>query len=337
MADPPRHRWEVTPWLGLPEEVESLARRASDEDGHWPLSEQAVLDLRAGRAGGSLAVRGSSAELLGIAVVERQAGEGGRTVHLVVEPSSRRRGIARALLTQVQHDTAPSELALWAHGASPAAVAFAAALGLPERRRLHVLGMRAARDMRSEASVGRTAAWPRPALRGVVIRGFSRETGDLTALAALNRTVFAEHPDQGWLTEADLAERTTEPWFDPSGLLLAEQAGRLIGFHWTKVDSMPSLTTSAAQRRPGGQGLVGEVYVLGVEPSVRRRGLGRMLLEAGLDVLVDKGVDDVVVYVDADNVAAEALYRAAGFQPRSLDLAYVVPTARHGLAWRAPA
>ncbi len=42
-----------------------------------------------------------------------------------------------------------------------------------------------------------------------------------------------------------------EPWFDPAGLLLAEDAdGTLLGFHWTKRHD---------ER-------LGEVYVVGISP-----------------------------------------------------------------------
>ena len=69
--------------------------------------------------------------------------------------------------------------------------------------------------------------------------------------------------------QVELAERRSEPWFDPAGLFLAfgdaatDQAGALLGFHWTKVHL----------DQPG----LGEVYVLGVDPSAQRRGLGQLL------------------------------------------------------------
>ena len=62
-----------------------------------------------------------------------------------------------------------------------------------------------------------------------------------------------------------------EPWFDPEGLLIAEEAdGTVLGFHWTK-------------RHDAHQG---EVYVVGIDPAAQGRGLGRLLTLAGLHHLV---------------------------------------------------
>ena len=59
-------------------------------------------------------------------------------------------------------------------------------------------------------------------------------------------------PNKGGWTEADIAERRGEPWFDAEGLFLAfdqqtesggsggqgDDAGRLLGFHWTKLHGL---------------------------------------------------------------------------------------------------
>jgi tyrosyl-tRNA synthetase len=65
---------------------------------------------------------------------------------------------------------------------------------------------------------------------------------------------------------ANLAARMAEPWFDPSGLLVADSDEGLLAFHWTKQHS-PEL---------------GEVYVVGIDPAAQGQGLGKLLTLAGL-------------------------------------------------------
>ena len=108
---------------------------------------------------------------------------------------------------------------------------------------------------------------------------------------------------------ANLAERMAEPWFDPEGLLLAERDGRVIGFHWTKRHT---------ER-------LGEVYVVGIDPSVQGIGLGRIVTIAGLEHLRAKGIEDVLLYVESDNAPAITIYRdRVGFThaPRDTHVMY---------------
>lgn len=180
----------------------------------------------------------------------------------------------------------------WAHGDHPSAAALAVDLGFTRARVLWQL-------RRSLA-----AALPVPRLPdGVVLRAF-RPGVDDEAWLALNTRAFAAHPEQGRWTPADLRARLAEPWFDPAGFLLAveEASGRLLGFHWTKVHERP------------GSARIGEVYVLGVDPSAHGGGLGRALTTAGLAHLRDaRGLDRVMLYVDESNTSAVALYERIGF------------------------
>jgi mycothiol synthase len=115
-----------------------------------------------------------------------------------------------------------------------------------------------------------------------------------------NNAAFAHHPEQGaWLRE-DLAERTNEPWFDPSGFLLLEIDGRLAASCWTKVHELHPDRS-------------GEIYVVSVHPDFQGRNLGRVMVTQGLAALRRKGVATAVLFVDEDNVGAKKLYESIGF------------------------
>ena len=62
--------------------------------------------------------------------------------------------------------------------------------------------------------------------------------------------------------------------------------------------------------------------MISVDPDFHHRGLGRALTVAGLDWLAGAGVGTGMLYVDADNTAAVALYRSLGFTVDHVDRAY---------------
>ena len=66
----------------------------------------------------------------------------------------------------------------------------------------------------------------------------------------------------------------------------------------------------------------GEILNLAVEPGVRRRGLGRGLLDALLAMFRAEGVGTVHLEVRESNAPAMRLYEGAGFRPVSTRRAY---------------
>jgi mycothiol synthase len=87
-------------------------------------------------------------------------------------------------------------------------------------------------------------------------------------------------------------------------IILAKENDDIIGYCW--------LVTSS-----NGDSIMGKgrIYMLGVRPNRRGKGLGRKLILAGLQHLKDVRSEIVEITVDRQNIAALDLYRSIGFQP----------------------
>jgi mycothiol synthase len=309
--------------------VRALAGAAGDADGTYPLSEHVTLHLRYGGDAPAvhLLAREDDGTLVGYAHIDPTDAVEGPSAEVVVHPMRRRRGLGRtlvaaALAAAAEHDPA-GRLRLWAHGDHPSASALALSMGFERRRVLW--------QMRRPLYAPVPAPDPVP---GVTIRPF-RPGEDDAAWVAVNNRAFADHPDQGGWTLADLRVRVAEPWFDPAGFLLAEASGepwlgrvkarpddegsRLLGFHWTKVHG--DVEPPAGGRHAHDP--IGEVYVLGLDPLARGSGLAVALTLAGLRHLRGRGLDQVMLYVDESNQRAVALYRGLGFVRWSTDVEFV--------------
>ena len=295
----------------LAESLLSAIGATTREDKRSPVNEATLLSLRhQGVAGKTLWVaRDETGELAGFALADIELGgpgagsEGPVEVNLVVVPKARRGGVGRALAEAVLEAFADVPVTAWSHGNHPGAARLAETFGLERVRDLWVMR----RPLSPEHPLPEIA----PA-GGIVVRPF-RPGQDEDAFLALNAEAFAGHPEQGAMTRADLDQRMAEPWFDPAGLFLAEpedvpgreaneavESPSLLGFHWTKVHQ--------DQDPP-----VGEVYVVGVSPAAQGRGLGKLLTLAGLHYLQGRGLREVILYVEAENRPAIAVYSGLGF------------------------
>jgi mycothiol synthase len=287
--------------------LRELVAAATAADGVPPLGEHTLLHVRHG--GGPHAVHivaRAGEEMLGYAHLDVAERSRGGTAEIVVHPRHRRHGIGAALVRSLLARSGPEPLRLWAHGNHVGAERLAHALGFDRVRDLWQMRMDLALLPPDTAGSG-------PALPGgVTVRTFVPGTDD-DAWVALNARAFAEHPEQGRLGLPELHTRMQEPWFDPAGFFVAERDGRLVGFHWTKVHG-------GAGRH--GHDTIGEVYVLGVDPAAQGGGLGRALTLVGLRHLRSRGLDEAMLYVDADNTAAIRTYLRLGFRHESTDAMY---------------
>ncbi|WP_445280678.1 mycothiol synthase [Streptomyces sp. DSM 118148] len=282
------------------EAVLGLLTEAARVDGQQPVSEQGRLQLRGGpREGVSHLLLTAGDELVGYGQLEDTDPVEAPAAELVVHPAHRGHGHGRALGSALLAASG-KRLRVWAHGGHSAARHLAQVLGLTLFREL--------RQMRRPLTDPELSEPVLP--EGVSVRPFVPGKDD-AAWLAVNAAAFAHHPEQGSLTQRDLDDRKALPWFDPAGFFLAERRGELVGFHWTKVHAEEAL---------------GEVYVLGVRPGEQGGGLGKALTMIGLRHLAAQGLPTAMLYVDADNKAAVAVYERLGFTTYETDLMYRTET-----------
>jgi mycothiol synthase len=280
-------------------QIDALVAAAPDSNDNPPLNERTLLHLTSGAPFRHFIVT-SGDTITGYAQIDSTLSPSSAEL-VTITPGGE--AIADALMHAIEE--ADPSLRLWAHGESSAAAGAASRAGwVPVRTLLQL--RRSLEDI----------ALPDELPPDVRIRPFVPGVDD-EAWLRVNARAFATHPEQGQWTQADLDERMASAWFDPLGFLVADRVGPdgtvdLIGYHWTKVhhDMNPP---------------AGEVYVLGLDPSAQGMGLGQALLLAGLLYLRHRGLNSVLLYVEAENAPALKIYLKAGFEPHSRDTQYAPP------------
>lgn len=285
---------EVQTWA----EAEALIERANQAAGCALVSDQALLETKDGsRQLFFVHGAGAASDTLPVGIVILAENE----FDLVIDPSFEGNGFGGCALEQVLNVTS-GNLRVWVHGNQPAA----GKLLSENLFRVHrtLLMMRASREEildKLQTNVETKKTLP----EGFTLATFSEAAAD--EWIELNARVFAEHPEQGRLTRADLDARRAEPWFDAHHFMLLRDArNSLIGYCWMK------LIDSEA-----------ELYVIGVDPAQAGKSLGSALLDSTLDQMLqltggpagesEPLVQHVSLFVDEGNTSAVSLYASRGF------------------------
>ncbi|PWH06528.1 mycothiol synthase [Brachybacterium endophyticum] len=297
--------------------VDLLLERSRAHDGAAALDEAARFALHGESSEGALHLlltedgenSRASARVLGYVSVLTDG-----TTQGTVDPDRRRRGLGAELLAEAL--SRRPDAGVWAHGALEDSVRFLRAHGLEAVRELLTMSrplgegapavpVREPRDERIELST------------------FDPER-DADAWVRVNARAFADHPEQGRLTRADLEARMAEPWFDAEDFHVARREGDLVGFVWIKRERSGSSDGDTAADTDASEGgdTQDEVYAVGTDPSAAGQGIAGALLTTALGSLQARGAREVTLYVEGDNASALALYEHLGFVISGRDLQF---------------
>ncbi|WP_169253269.1 mycothiol synthase [Brevibacterium sp. 'Marine'] len=216
----------------------------------------------------------------------------------LIAPAHRGQGLGEQLLRTIL-DEEP-EAWCWSHGDHPAAAHLAQKHGLGRDRVLY--------QMRTDTGLSLDALPETRSPDGVEIRSFA--LGDEDGWLAVNNSAFDWHPEQGGQTRADIDAVVTPADFDPNTFIIAARGGEVIGFHQTKITDTDD------------QGRLGEVYVVGVDPRIHAKGVGKALTVEGMRRMVAAGAETIELYVESDNAPALGLYERLGFHVAVAHVAY---------------
>lgn len=221
----------------------------------------------------------------------------------LIAPDHRGQGLGERLLTTIL-DEEP-EAWCWSHGDHPAAKHLAQKHGLGRDRVLY--------QMRTDTGLSLDSLPETQAPEGVEIRSFA--PGDEDGWLSVNNAAFDWHPEQGGQTRADIDAVVTAADFDPNTFVIAARDEEVIGFHQTKITDTDD------------EGRLGEVYVVGVDPRIHAKGVGKALTVEGMRRMVAAGAETIELYVESDNAPALGLYERLGFHVAVAHVAYAPASA----------
>ena len=158
-----------------------------------------------------------------------------------------------------------------------------------------------------------------PASRtGPLVRRAS--AADLPEIGRLGALLIAEHHDfdsRRFLaprpkTPADYANFLSTQLGDPDvAVLVADEGGNVIGYAYCAMEGYDYMSL---------RGPAGVLHDVIVDPEHRRRGVGRLLLDAVLAYLKSRGAPRVVLSTAVPNEPAQQLFASRGFRRTMIEM-----------------
>lgn len=141
----------------------------------------------------------------------------------------------------------------------------------------------------------------------------SLEEGEEHKLTKLQNRFFADTWGFNPNTIEEIIYCINTSGCSPEDVILLCRDGRPVGYCWTKIDAKKNAALGVNK---------GRIHMMGIDPDLRGKGLGKALLHAGLSYLKKKEIEITELTVDSQNSPACALYKSFGFEIRSVTLWY---------------
>jgi mycothiol synthase len=145
---------------------------------------------------------------------------------------------------------------------------------------------------------------PSPDIGQVSPRCRSFQTGEEERLTQLQNRSFSGAWGYNANTVEEIIYRIGLPNCSPEDIIMAFDSDKPIGYCWTRINFQKNKAPSEG---------TGRIYMLGVDPDYRGKGLGKQLLLTGFSYLKSKGLQVVELTADRENKVACALYKSMGF------------------------
>ena len=129
------------------------------------------------------------------------------------------------------------------------------------------------------------------------------QRGEEGKLTQVQNRCFADNWGFNPNSVEEISYRTNLSHCSPEDVVLACDGDRVIGYCWTRT-----IYEAGTNERKG------QIFMLGVDPDYRGKGIGKGVLLAGLSYLKSKGFRVAELTVDSKNQAACTLYHSVGFR-----------------------
>ncbi len=133
------------------------------------------------------------------------------------------------------------------------------------------------------------------------------QRGEEDKLTQIQNRAFADTWGYNPNTVEEIIYRTDLSTCSPEDIALIYEGDKVVGYCWTGIACKGGATSKKK----------GRIFMLGVDPDYRGKGIGKKLLLAGLARLKSKGLQVAELTVDSENKAACALHKSIGFKVKT--------------------